>query len=358
MRSIRLVSLALLSLAAACGDDGPSDTVDAPVTPDGPPDAPPLPGGCDYSELQDTTNDDVSAAGTPETTAKTLGATSITLCGQVDSTHYATSGLVDADGFAVNLPAGPIRVTVSGPGLEALRDVTLGVYSGASFGTIEGETLFRGTHTFYMDTFATGGAFEFAVIAGNAAAITAPVPYKIVITVDDPAARCSKITAAANHTEGTDTGATSNDVIDIDFSPVAGADKETLSVPTTDVVEVATGGTIGPTTNYRITGTLAETAIVGDYKDRDTFSFTTGATTDQVSIRVNWAGTADLDVYLFEGAIPSVGGSSKLGEMEDEFKTFAVKPSTTYWLWTGLYRLNTGPKPYDISICGADFTPP
>ena len=67
---------------------------------------------------------------------------------------------------------------------------------------------------------------------------------------------------------------------------------------------------------------------------------------------------ADLDVYLFEGASPSVGGSSKSVDMEDEFKTFAVKPNTTYWLWTGLYRLSTGPKLYDVSLCGADFMPP
>jgi hypothetical protein len=360
MRSI--FPAAVILCAAACGDDGSSNpdaptTIDAPMTID----APPLPGGCDYAELLDATNDDVAGSGAPETTGKTLGATSLTLCGQVDVTHF-DAGLVDIDGYAVNLPAGRIRVTVSGTGLEALDEVILGAYSGTNFGNIEEETTLRGTHVFYMDSFSTAGAFEFAVIATNPTAPTAAIPYKIVITVDDPSARCPKITAAANHTEGTDTGNTSNDVVDINYG--LGADYESLSPVTTDVPEVATGGTIGATTNYRISGTLANTVAVGSYKDRDTFSIMTGPTTDELSVRINWPGAADLDMFLYDVTtttvvpLKNVGTSQILANTEDEYKTFAVKPNSTYWLWTGLDQSSTGPIAYSLSLCGADFTPP
>jgi len=282
----------------------------------------------------------------------------VTICGQVDSGHFiAADGIVDIDGYAVTLPAGKIRVTVSGAGLEALGEVILGVYSGTNFGDIVAETSLHGTHVFYMDAFATGGAVEFAVIALNPTAATAPLPYKIVISTDDPSLRCTRITAPADHVEGADTGNTSNNVVDVNYSAVPPAEVETLSPAANDLPEVATGGTIAATTNYRITGDLAETPAVGSYKDRDTFSFITGPTTDQVSVRVNWAGAQDLDILLLEAAVPSIG-AGRSGEMQQEFMTFAVKPSTTYWLWTGLFSSGTGPVPYSISLCGADFTPP
>ncbi len=357
MRSI--FPAAVILCAAACGDDGSSNpdaptTIDAPMTID----APPLPGGCDYAELLDATNDDVAGSGAPETTGKTLGATSLTLCGQVDSTHFeAADEIVDIDGYVVTVPAGRLKVTVSGVGLEALGEVILGVYSGQNFGDIEAESTLHGTHVFYMDSFATAGPLEFAVIALNPTAATAPISYKVVISTDDPSLRCPAITAPANHVEGTDTGNTSNNVVDINYSAAPPAQVEVLSAATTDLPEVAIGGTIGATTNYRITGNLAEVAAVGSYKDRDTFSFTTGPTTDEVSVRVNWTGATDLDIYLFEAALPSVG-VGRSGEAQQEFQTFAVKPSTTYWLWTGLYSPGTGPVPYSVALCGADFTPP
>ncbi|MBA3454493.1 MAG: hypothetical protein H0T42_15495 [Deltaproteobacteria bacterium] len=356
MRSIHCLAVAVFALVG-CGDDGAA-TPDAAIEIDAPLDAPAPPAGCDYGELQDATNDDLATPpSTAETTGKTL-ATSITLCGQLDSTHYnATNGLVDIDGFAVTLPAGPVRVTVSGPGLEAMRDVTLEISEGANFADLTDRQILLGTHVYYMSNL-DAGLYQFAIQAGNATALTAPLTYKIVITVDDPASRCPKITAAPNHTEGLDTATTSNDVIDRDFSPAAGMPPETLTPAVSDNPEVTPNGTINPTTTYRITATLAEATVAGGYKDRDTFAFTTGAATDQVSIRVNWAGAADLDMYLFPAAVPSIAGSSVTSSTEGEFRTFAVKPSTTYWVWTGLYRTSTGPQPYDISVCGSDFVHP
>ncbi len=357
MRSIRTLAVVVLSLAA-CGDDAPANP-DAPVTPDGPPDAPPIPGGCDYAELLDGTNDDLtSATGAPETTAQTL-AGALRICGQVDATHYsATDGLVDVDGFAVTVPAGPVRVTVSGPGLEALRDVTLEISTGANFADLHDRQLLVGTHVFYMDTM-PAGLYQFAVVAGNATAPTAAVPYKIVITADDPTTRCPKITAAADFTEANDgAGSRGNDVYAIDFSMPANMTSQTLTTITTDSSE-PTGVALNPGDAKRLRGNLAEIAADLDYKDRDSFVFTTGANTDEITFRVNWTGTADLDAFLFlAGAVPSVGASYVTSNMESELRTVAVKPNTMYAVWTGLYLTSTGPLAYDISLCGSDFTHP
>ena len=353
MRSIPYLSLAVLALVG-CGDDAPANP-DAPVTVDAAPDAPPLPGGCDYTELQDATNDDLSTpANNPETTGKSLTG-AVTLCGQIDTSHFsATDGLVDVDGYAVMVPAGPIRVTVSGPGLEALRDVTLELSNGAGFQDRYADQVLLGTHVFYMET-VEAGVYQFAVIAGNAAAPTAPIPYKIVITADDPAVRCPKITAAASFTEANDgAGSRGNDVYAVNYSATP-ADTLTAAADTAE----PTALTLTPGDAKRLSGTLAEIAINGSYKDRDSFVFTTGANTDEVTLRVNWTGTADLDAFLFETSlVPRVGQANKTATTESEFKTIAVKPNTMYAVWTGLFSSSTGPITYDISLCGSDFTHP
>jgi len=357
MRSIPYLAVAVLSLVA-CGDDAPANP-DAPDTIDAAPDAPDVPTGCDYAELLDASNDDLtSASGSPETTGKTL-AGSIRLCGQIDTTHYSASdGLVDIDGFAVMVPAGPVRVTVSGPGLEALRDVTLEISTGADFVDLYGREELLGTHVFYMDTM-EAGVYQFAVIAGNATAPTAPVAYKIVVTADDPATRCPKVTAAADFTEAGDgAGSRGNDVYAINYSAMPPATVDSLTVAVADTSE-PTALTINPGDAKRLRGTLAEIAIDASYKDRDSFVFTTGANTDEVTLRLNWTGTADLDAFLFQaGAVPRVGQANLTSTTESEFKTIAVKPNTMYAVWAGLDRSSTGPITYDISLCGSDFTHP
>jgi hypothetical protein len=353
MRSIPYLTVAALSLVA-CGDDAPANP-DAPEMIDAAPDAPNVPTGCDYAELLDATNDDLtSAAGAPETTGKSL-AGSIRLCGQIDTTHYsATDGLVDVDGFAVMVPAGPVRVTVSGPGLEAMRDVTLEISTGNGFVDLFGREELLGTHVFYMDSM-DAGLYQFAVIAGNATAPTAPIAYKIVITADDPATRCPKVTTAADFTEAGD-GALSrgNDVYSVDYSPMT----VHALTPAVDASEV-TALTINPGDAKRLRGTLAEIAADADYKDRDSFVFTTGANTDEVTLRVNWTGSADVDAFLYQaGLVPQVGQANLTSLMESEYKTIAVKPNTMYAVWAGLYLTSTGPITYDISLCGSDFTHP
>src|SRR5436190_2116887 len=73
----------------------------------------------------------------------------------------------------------------------------------------------------------------------------------------------------------------------------------------TDMPE-ASGITAAPSTAYRIQGTSAAVDPPDDYEDRDTFAFTTSATTTQMSIRLNWAATTvDFDYRVY----PSTTGT-------------------------------------------------
>lgn len=345
--------LPVLLIAAACGgDDGPSTQPDAAPTVDASPDGPTLPAGCDYAEQNDAGNDSYIQGGGREATNLTFTART-TVCGQIDSTHF-DNGKVDIDAYAITLSApATVTLTLVGSGLEGLEQAGFEVWSGMDFADPEGGGSFVGNHGIRALTL-DAGTYELAVLAGNAAAIGSPIAYKLTIATDAPAARCPKVTAAANFTEANDGGGNNgNDVFVVDF---AQQDPESLTPNANDAPEPS-AITVAPMMAYRISGSLAEVGITGSYKDADTYAFTTDATTNQLEIRLNWTGATDLDYFLFEGAVPSVGGSAIAADLEDEFQTFAVKPNTTYWLWTGLFRTSTGPQAYDLSICGVTFTP-
>src|SRR4051812_8542984 len=95
-----LVSCLIL---AACGDDGGhSSTPDVLDQLDVAPDSPIVVGMCDYTEQHDTTNDDISgtvAGGAAEATGEVFTSGSVTICGQIDSTHFVAPELVDADSY-------------------------------------------------------------------------------------------------------------------------------------------------------------------------------------------------------------------------------------------------------------------
>lgn len=352
MRSIRPVVVILAGLATACGDDA-SSSPDAQIIEDGDvePDGPPAMTGCDYVEANDEGNDDITQGGDPELTGLTLTASaSKVLCGSASSDHWDDANdVVDIDAFAMQLPAGPIIVTLSGTGLEALGEAKLGIYSGANFETIEAEEPLVGSHAVVMLDLPSG-AYEFSLISENGTPIAAPISYKIRVSVDTPATRCPKIVGAANYMEGT----SNNDVVEITFG---GGTMMNLTTSGADAPET-TGVHILPNFVARISGNIAATGQVGDYKDPDTYSFTTGALMDSLTIRLNWAGAADLDWFLFKAAVPSVASSAYGRAGEDEMLTVSVLPNTTYWLFTGMDAGSTAPAAYDLSLCGATFVPP
>lgn len=352
MRTIRSVAAILASIATACGDDASAPT-DAQIIEDSAdePDAPPTPEGCDHAEADDENNDDVTQGGAPELTGLSLTAAAPkVICGTVSPDHWDdTDDTVDVDSYALQLPAGPIIVTLSGTGLETLGEAKLGVYSGTDFETIEAEEPLVGSHAVMMLDLPSG-AYEFSLLSENGTPITTAIDYKIRISVDTPATRCPKIAGAANHMEGTG----NNDVVEITY---AGGTMMNLTASGADAPEVS-GVNILPSFVARISGAIAATGQVGDYKDPDTYSFTTGPVMDSLTIRLNWSGPADLDWFLFKGNVPAVASSAYGRSGEDEMLTVSVLPNTTYWLFAGMDKNSTAPATYDLSLCGATFAPP
>jgi hypothetical protein len=352
MRTIRSLAV-LLTLATACGDDAGTSPVDAEVTEDADVeiDAPPTTTGCDYTETNDEGNDDVTQNGSPELTGLSLSAAAgRVLCGSVSPDHFDdTDDTVDVDAYALQIPAGPIIVTLSGAGLETLGEAKLGVYSGANFETIEAEEPLVGSHAVVMLDL-PAGAYEFSLLSSNGTAITSAIDYKIKVSVDTPATRCPKIAGAANYMETT----ANNDVIQISYS---GGTSITETPSAADAPQ-ASGVNLLPGFAARISGEIAATGQAGEYNDPDTYSFTTGPGVDSITIRLNWPGAADLDWYLFKGALPYVARRFGSNTVEDEMLTVSVLPNSTYWIWTGMDEDSTAPKTYDLSICGTTFLAP
>jgi hypothetical protein len=357
MRSIRLVSLVLL---VACGSNNKA-TPDAHLIFDDSMaiDTPPPPPGCDYGELNDTGNDYAAmpTAGLAEQT--NLGFTTQTVvCGKINNGHYDTSTMaVDIDSFLFTVSAdSDVMATLVAPGAAALDQVSFYIYDNGAGATVFSGT-FNGDHAVGIGHLAAG-TYEIDMEAYGAADLAAPLDYKVKLVTDMPATRCVKSVLSPSFVEANDgVNNTNNDVISIDYNAPMGTPGTTLT-PAGDAPE-PTNLVLASGTNYRITGTHAAVAMVGSYLDRDTFKVKTGPTTNQLSVRLNWPGsTADLDFVIYpENSTNSVASGTAIGNSEDEFATFAVKPDTNYWLWAGMYTGSTAPVTYSTSVCAETFTP-
>lgn len=366
-----LKTLSVALVLAACGGGGGKNPVILDSGADAPPDTPPLPPGCDYAELQDATNDDLSQqTGAAETTNLTFTASTV-LCGKLDAGHFqpgmnpGDDGLVDVDSFSVTVGAdATVLGSLVGPGIEGLSQVQFAVFD--SQGNAISVGTFLGDHG-VLAAALPADTYTFTVLALNGTAPPAAIDYKLKVITDDPIARCGKVAAAADVTETND-GAnnTGNDMVDVRFGQDPTMNRvltlATGDKPDNDAAPLA----IAPGDKKRISGSSANVNAADEYRDRDTFVIQTGATTNQVSVRLNWADiTSDHDFMVFnENTVPEVVGGTLIGNTEDEFVTFAALPNTKYWVWTGTYdTLEDGttaptlPAAYDISICGEAFVP-
>ena len=341
-------------ILGACGGSDSDKTPDAPVTGDidAAIDAPTGMVTCAFTEAADATNINTPGA---EATNVTFSGTKTAICGQVNNGHFnMTNMLVDVDAFKFATAAdADLLINLTGNvGSLARVVVQVGTTTGAS----RNVGLYEGDHA-TASVRLPAGEHIVAVGAFNGTDPAAPIPYTITLVPDAPATRCAKVTAAANFSEAND-GAMNNgnDMITVDD---AANPSTRLTVSTADSPEPS-GLTLASGTRYRITGSSAAVDPTDDYEDRDTFLVTTGATTTQLSVRLNWASTsADFDFRVFPPmSTLSVTGALTTGLVEDEFQTFAVKPSTAYWLWVGAYDGATGqPTAYDATLCAETFAP-
>lgn len=353
MGGARRAVLVVFAFVGCGGDDAPSSPIDATIFPGDDmlfaTDAPPQ-GACDYTETADATNDLVSTA---EATNLTFG-TRITLCGAIDNGHFA-NGTVDADAFRITIATETdvlIHMTgtgLAGPDQTVLQIRQMGNFFG--FGVVEGD---HGTLAAHLPP----GDYVIATAAFAGSDLAAPIAYQLTVVADAPATRCAKLTTGG-YVEANDGAGDGNDVISYD----AGADpSSSLTASATDAPE-PTGITAEPGNRYRITGSSAAVDPADDYEDRDTFAFTTGATTTQLSVRLNWTSTTvDFDYRVYpettSGDPLSIAGGLDESPAEEEFETFAVRPNTTYWLWVAAYDGATGqPTAYEATLCAETFAP-
>jgi hypothetical protein len=228
------------------------------------------------------------------------------------------------------------------------------------FDTATPAALINGGH--YDSTLGDHGVFRTSLPAGSydvvvrgqaAADLSAPINYKVRIVAESP---CAAVTATANYTEANDGASnTGNDVMTVNFA----ADPSFVPTAATTDLPEATGATIDAMTPVRVSGSSASVAAGSDqYLDRDTYQVMTGASTNELAVRLGWQGAVDLDYIVFEDTTTAAtGASTDASTTPDEYATFAVKPNTSYWVWVGAAKGSTGPAAYDLSMCGAQVAP-
>lgn len=351
---MRALSALPLLLLAACGDDAPVQTVDAPpVAIDAAIDAA-VPPGCDYAEQSDLTNDDVSSpAGTPEVTGLTF-ATKTVVCGTFDATHFDGDITVDIDAFSLTLAAdADVLVRLHGTGIGGPEFVGVDVYGGATFNQLVGTNTVIGTHGVTSIPL-PAGTYELAAFALNSTAVTASLPYRIEVVTDAPATRCPELTTGG-YAEANDGGAsTGNDTIRLLSGTPPALTTSTADAPEPTAFSI-TGGM-----SYRVTGSAADVATADLYEDVDTYAIATAAATNELTVRLTWPGTTtNLDYRLFEANMTEpVMAAVTAANTGPELRTFAVKAGTSYWLLVGA-KTGTGglPAAYTATLCGGTFTP-
>ena len=336
-------------------DAAPRIVPDAMPVPDAaPPDATPL-APCDYNEMQDFGANDFNA----EDSGVTQSAAPIVLCGTVASADLSgqITGNIDEDLISFSVANdGNYLMRLTAVGLDA--GITISFRLQDSGGNTVGTGLFFSGHAVLAMPL-TAGAYTMDMVATGSAPNNNE-GYRFTVSTDAPDTRCVTITSAANYTEAHDGQTnTGNDVVSIGL---AGGDS--IIAGTAE----ATNLTLTSGTSSRITGSSGlSIALYGDqYVDRDSFQITTGATTNQLDVRINWAGSSDdLDGYLFpvpasgDTTIDDVGALTSTSSTGPEFGSLAVNPGQSYLLWVGDYIGGAGSLtlPYDITVCASTFTP-
>jgi hypothetical protein len=360
MRSIRFLPLVLL---LACGDNEDNTRPDARR--DGPPaDAPidaPQPLVCGFTEMADTTNDDLFGNGTAEATGLNFTTSTMVICGKLDNGHYEVNPQrVDVDSYRFSVPANTQGLLyLTAPGAENFDSVLIEIYGMTTNTSETGK---------YIGNFAVASAalpagdYVVTVSSYDATVPAAALNYRLIMMLDSPT-RCAKSTATPAYMENIDgLTADGNDVIEVRYS---GQPRRKLTDSGLDMPE-PTGIMVAPNMSYRITGTSASPAITpaswaDSFQERDVYQIAMGAMTNQLSVRLNWPGTtADYDFFVFPmGGVIEQATGWYAGNMEDEFTTLAVTPGMSYWIWLGVDDASTGlPINYDLTVCGGTFTSP
>jgi hypothetical protein len=360
--------VAIFGAAVGCGDNHHNNPdASNPPQPDAAIDASiPLDAfvECSYTEQDDSTNDFNVNDGIEQTGLHFKPGETRTICGNVNNGQFGSDGVpgtIDVDNYGITLDQdSDVLVTLTPP--PNMSSTPLGLISSVeliAFSDQTNETVqvgyFETDHAVYSAHLPAGN-YELAVYVTDNQDAPMTLPYEMRITSDDPAMRCAQLTGSANYTEAND-GAnnTANNVVDITSmgDTLLGAG-ENLPEPT--------GIGVLDATQYLLDGVSANEPLTGDYYDMDTYLISTGANTNQLSVRLDWATAGvDLDLYMFPAThiLPIITSAAESATALDEFGTSAVTPNTQYWISAGAATADTTmaslPINYGITVCGEHF---
>lgn len=359
---------------AACGG-GAGQRPDA-VAADAAPDTPRAPGGsdgsdappdttvtlCHYTETADSANDPTLDPGpggdVAESTRLTMGNEPRTLCGVVNSGHFdVATDTVDNDAYRVTVErAGDLVVRfVGGEAASAVADFS--VYLRAGNSPLFGASLAPSVRDHGLFVWSVQpGDYNVMVTARNPGDLAGTFGYKVQLALDRPD-RCARLAGAPAYREAArtgDAGDAENDVLLVDFRNTPHGK---LTATASDAAE-PTRLVFDAGTRVLITGSSADGRPGGDdqdeYLDRDTYEVRTGATTTELTLRLDWADPqANLDYFVFPADQPAEVGGSFRFDGNEEYNIVAVKPGSAYWIWVGAAGGSTGlPMAYDLTVCG------
>lgn len=338
-------SLLALALTVGCGGDDNPAVVDGATAPDAGSDG--APADC-HAEADDNRNGTSS-----EPTGAVFGGQRIAVCGNVD-VDQPSGDLVDLDLYQVTVsPAAPVVVRLTAPLGGVVERLDLIVRDASGPRSVARLRAGNAVTALLLQQ----GEYTLGVEARDAAAVTS-FPYRIEMYADNPAARCPPMAGGTIHAERDEStaGHRANDVIEVRQQPPLLA-----AMATSDGTDApdATGVAVTAGNRFAITGSSAGVTTAGDeYRDRDTYSLYTGATTNQLDIRVVWTGgIADLDVLVFGENKPSDPmGTPSAALIGEEVVVTAVEPQSPYWLWVGGSRRSTSlPVSYTVHVCGREI---
>lgn len=331
---------------AACGGGGDDEAViDGALAPDS--------SGDGANQDCRGEGDDDRNGDTAEPTGLTFAGARIAQCGSIDLGH-AQGDLIDRDRYQLTVaPAAPVVVRLTAPLAGAVERLELRVDEAG--GTPRAVARVRAGNA-VSTLLLPQGEYHITVEARGAPAMSV-VPYRIEVFGDQPAMRCPPMPGGTIHMERDESAAghRANDVVEARDAPPILATQATSESDDPD----ATGKAASAGERFAITGTSASVASAGDdYHDRDTFSFYTGATTNQLDVRVVWTGgLADLDVLVFEaGKADDPMGTPTAALIGEEVVVTSVEPSKEYWLWVGGSSRSTSlPTAYAVHVCGREI---
>jgi hypothetical protein len=276
------------------------------------------------------------------------------ICGQIDPNFQNPT--VDSDAFQISfatLASSTVRIFISDP--TGLTRVDAGTNDAAQTQTF-GFGRNQGDHLAYILPHPMAIDYVTFVNAQATAATTAPIPYKIVITPGGSAS-CPAITGAPAYSEAHD-GATNTD------NDIFTRDSLRFRY-TASPADVAEPTALTPAaTPLRISGNAAAVTSVDLFADRDTFAITTGATTNELAIRLTWP---DANRFMWLGAFvpneivqPQNEAPPVAENNRDGIILLAVEPDKPYFVFAGALK-GAGNLPamdYDLAICGATVASP